>query len=563
MTTNRTKSKKDLSVIEAARQNVLATFPLKNISDKLPLAASGSFSSPLAGSSSPVKVPSKKHTQVSPSVVSTTSKSPKIFNNRPVNKLVFLVLTTSTTTSTTTTSQITAKVKNSKKQQQAVATAMITPNPFVVPDKIFSKISTAATSPLPNMDGNSSGTSPKMGQDQLLAVLSDVVLSSRLLPIPVAKQFINLDDLKNWADQMEMESTRFSGWVVSNLVPGATFKIKIALLSSLFQLLPGCIGLKSSLNDATKVVISDKIFLTTLKIAQSSGVASVSSFSLSVVLHNVPLGIFSDDIKTTFGIFGVVTSVKKDSVRILPIANQKEVIFTRDAFKAKLVNLPFGCTAFEISNLVFQVGGCTCFIPRSSKSYQFVTSGGKLLGVAAAIGAAAFVVPPGAAAADMELNLGGSPNTTTPVLPAVLSVPNTAVESRLASLKSHLSELSVLIKSLVESVNALVVLVTKLLSTSFAVDVSVKECVNGLVKQNKDLAAVVTVMQKRLTHLETISEQICLENGSDVDDMVDNVNEDDDEDKDFLVYNNIFDVMMYLWEDQSSRIKSNPDQTAK
>ncbi|KAG9303082.1 hypothetical protein G9A89_005040 [Geosiphon pyriformis] len=113
-----------------------------------------------------------------------------------------------------------------------------------------------------------------MGQDQPLAVLSDVVFSGRSLPIPVAKQSINPDDFKIWADQMEMESTvsppvsgaangsawenvndyqRFSGWVASNLVSGAIFKIKMTLLSSLFQLLFGCIELKSVSQDAVKL----------------------------------------------------------------------------------------------------------------------------------------------------------------------------------------------------------------------------------------------------------------------------------------------------------------------
>ncbi|KAG9297652.1 hypothetical protein G9A89_011167 [Geosiphon pyriformis] len=419
MTTNRAKSKKvanitfsivtnkvstqeGLSVIEAAKQNVLATFPLKNNSNKLLLVASGSFSFPLAGSSSSVKVFSKRHTQISPSVVFTTSKSPKIFNNRLVNKLVFPALTILTTTSTTTASQMAAKAKNPKKQQQAVTTAMVTPNPFVVPDEIFSKIFTAAASPIPDMDGNSSGTSPKMDQDQPLAVLSDVVLSNRSLPIPVAKQSINPDNLKDWTDQIEMEST----------VPLSQFLVYLMLVL-------GCIGLKSvsqdavklfcvefasqkCLNSATKVAISDEVFLTTLKIAWSSEVASVSSPSLLVALCDIPLSVSSDDIKSALGIFGVVTSVKlkpaglwqyavvnfkdissaaaalfnwsvlvrKDSVRIFPIANQKKVISSRDAFKTKLVNLLFGCTVFEISDLVSQVGGCTCFIPRFLNSYR-------------------------------------------------------------------------------------------------------------------------------------------------------------------------------------------------
>ncbi|KAG9297664.1 hypothetical protein G9A89_011179 [Geosiphon pyriformis] len=234
MTTNRAKSKKvanvtfpivtnkvstqeGLSVIEAARQNILATFSLKNTSDKLSLMASGLFSLPLAGGFFSVKIPSKRHIWISPSIVSTISKSPKIFNNRPVNKLVFPAFTTLITT-TTTASQMAAKAKNSKKQQQTVTTAMVTPNPFVVPDEILDKISTAAASLLSDMDGNSSSTSSKMGQDQLLAVLSKVVLSGRSSPIPVAKQSINPDDLKDWADQIKMKSTVPSQFLVLLIV---------------------------------------------------------------------------------------------------------------------------------------------------------------------------------------------------------------------------------------------------------------------------------------------------------------------------------------------------------
>ncbi|KAG9294463.1 hypothetical protein G9A89_001968 [Geosiphon pyriformis] len=576
--TNKVLTQEGFSIIEAARQNVLATFLLKNTSNKQPLVVSDLFSLSLASSSSPVKVPSKKHIRVSPSVVSTTSKSPKIFNNRPVNKLVFPVFTTFTTTSTTTALQMAAKAKISKKQQQAVATAMVTLNLFVVPDEIFSKIFTAAASFLPDMDDNNSSTSSKMGQDQPLAVLPDVILSSRSLPIPVAKQSINPDDLKDWADQMKMESTvsppvsdaadggawenvngcqRFSGWVASNLVPGATFKIKMALLKSL--------------NSATKVAISDEVFLTTFKIARSSGVVSVSFLSLSIVLHDIPLGIFFDDIKTTLGIFGVVTSVKlkpvglwqyavvnfkntssiattlsnwsvlirKNSVRILPIVNQKEIISSRDAFKAKCQDL---------DHLTIN---CKKSPPHSPKLSSNTSDGPKIFKLLFARSksyakAAAFVVPPSAAAANMNLDLSGSPKTTSPMVPAVSSVPNSAVESRLASLESHLSELSVLIKSLVELVSVLVALVTKLLFTLSAVDGSVKKCVDELAKQNKELAAVATMMQKRITHLEKICEWTCLEDRSDVDNMVDDINNNDYEDKNFSVYDNIFDVMMHL-----------------
>ncbi|KAG9301538.1 hypothetical protein G9A89_008390 [Geosiphon pyriformis] len=481
-------------------------------------------------------------------------------------------------------SQMAIKAKNSKKQQQAVTTAMVTPNLFVVSDEIF-----------------------------------------------LAKQSINPDDLKDWADQMEMESTVSSpvsgaadgsAWENVNVF-GATFKIKMALLGSLFQLLPGYIGLKSVLQDAeslsgaTKVAISNEVFLTTLKIVLSSGVDSLFSLSLSVALHDVSLSTSSNDIKTALGIFGVVTSVKlkpaglwqyavvnfkdifsaavalfhwsvlvkKDSVRIFSIANQKEVISSRNTFKAKLVNLPFGCTVFEISNLVSQKTPecCCCYrcqdlnhlavdckmLPSLPPKLPSNSSGGpknfkpSFVGSKSYAKTAVFVVPPGAAAANMDLDLSGSLKSATPMLPTVPSVFNTAVESRLASLESYLSELFVLIKSLVESVGALVALITKLLSTLSAIDVLVKKCVNELVKQNKDLAAVASVTQKKMTCFEKICEQVCLENGSDVDDMIDNVDDDNDEDKDFSVYNNIFNIMMHLWEDQSFRIKSSLDQTAK
>ncbi|KAG9299989.1 hypothetical protein G9A89_009717 [Geosiphon pyriformis] len=219
---------------------------------------------------------------------------------------------------------------------------------------------------------------------------------------------------------------------------------------------------------------------------------------------------------------------------------------------------PICNTAFEISDLVFQVGGCTCFIPCFPESYQYQCFAvvifdsleslnvAVLLDVTAATGvkdlnhlavdckklpplppklssntsddpkvfklsfarskfyakAAVFVVPLVAVAANMDLDLNSPSKTTTPMLSAVSFVSNSAVESRLASLESHLSELFVFIKSLVEPVGTLVVLVTKLLSTPPTVNVSVKECVAGLARQNKGLAAVASMIQKKITHLE-------------------------------------------------------------
>ncbi|KAG9290707.1 hypothetical protein G9A89_011670 [Geosiphon pyriformis] len=455
----------------------------------------------------------------------------------------------------------------------------------------------------------------------------------------------------------------------------------MALLGSLFQLLPGCIGLKSvsrdavklfcvefasqkCLNGATKVAISDEVFLTTLKIAQSSGVASVSSPSLSVALHDIPLGISSDDIKSALGIFGVVTSVKlkpaglwqyavvnfkdissaaaalsnwsvlvrKDSVRILSIANQKEIISSRDAFKAKLVNLPFGCTAFEISDLVSQVGGHTCFIPHSPDSYQHQhfavvtfdsleslnaavsktgilcgcriwwetpgchhcyrcqsldhlavdckvlpllppklfsnSAGGPIIFKSSLVGAKSYakattsVVLPVAVAADMV----PPPKLWCCCcrLPVASSGSDVAVNARLASLETQLSELSLLIKSIVEPVGSLVALVTTLLSTPPVMAEAMKETVIGLGNQIKAVRAVASVLQKEVGALKLRSEKVHYNISDDEDMDDDDDNDDDDGDaKDFSVYDDTFDAMMELWEVQSSNIKSDPDQTAK
>ncbi|KAG9292545.1 hypothetical protein G9A89_006916 [Geosiphon pyriformis] len=430
---------------------------------------------------------------------------------------------------------------------------------------------------------------------------------------------------------------KFSGWVASNLVPGATFKIKMALLNSLFQLLPGCIGLKSvsrdavklfcvefasqeCLNGTIKVAISDEVFLTTLKIAQSSEMAFVSSLSLSITLRNVSLGASSDNIKSALSIFRVVTSVKlkpaglwqyavvsfknifsaaaalsnwsvlvrKDSVRILSITNQKKVIFSSDAFKAKLVNLPFGCTAFEISDLVFQVGGlmtfgsleslnaaetlgcCRCYrcqsldhlavdckvLPPFPPKLFSNSAGGSIIFKSFLIKAKSYakavtsVVPPVAAATDMGLTSSISLRVVVLLLPVVSSGSDVAVNIRLASLEIQLSELSLLIKSIVEPVGFLVALVTMLLSTPPVMAEAMKKSVIGLRNQIKAVCAMAFMLQKEVGALKLRSEKVHY-NISDDEDMDDNNDNNDDGDaKDFL-------------EVQSSNIKSDPDQTAK
>ncbi|KAG9295126.1 hypothetical protein G9A89_006107 [Geosiphon pyriformis] len=257
---NKISTRRALFIVEATRQNILEVFLLPNNYDKLPLIVTEATFSSLAGFL-PVKVLSKRHTWVSLSVASTPTKSSKMFNNRPVNKLVFsFIASISGAVSTTSSKKMVKKTKSSEKWRQSLAFTIITPNPFVVLNEILDKISVAL-----------SGMLSKIGQDQPLAVLPNVVSSSRSSPVLETKQssFVELPVLENWADQIETELSpslvsgaisggvwetitscqRFAGWVASTLVPGATFKIKLAHVKAVFQSVHGFLDAKSVSKD--------------------------------------------------------------------------------------------------------------------------------------------------------------------------------------------------------------------------------------------------------------------------------------------------------------------------
>ncbi|KAG9300741.1 hypothetical protein G9A89_023539 [Geosiphon pyriformis] len=186
---------------------------------------------------------------------------------------------------------------------------------------------------------------------------------------------------------------RFAGWVASTLVPGATFRIKLAYVKTVFQSVHSFLGAKSVSKDNVKlfcmefapqqsleavflVELTSSVHLTTLKITKFLVVSESGSFFAAVALRNILLDVFAANIKLALSVFDSAVSVlkhwsvlvNKNSVRILPLVNQNETILFRDKFKAKLVNLPLGCTTFEISDMISQVGGQTCFIPHSPDS---------------------------------------------------------------------------------------------------------------------------------------------------------------------------------------------------
>ncbi|KAG9285915.1 hypothetical protein G9A89_013340 [Geosiphon pyriformis] len=358
---NKISTKGALFVVEATRQNVLEAFFLSSNHNKLPLIATEATSSSLAGFS-PVKVSLKKHTWVSPSIAFTLTKSPKVFNNRPINKLVFpfidLIPGASNTISL---KKIVKKTKSSEKWGQSLASAIVTPNPFVVPNEILDEI--------------------------------PIALSGTLsLPVLEAKQFpsIGLSVLENWADQIETElsSSLVSGaisGVVFTLVSDITFKIKLAYVKALFQSVHGFLNAKSvskdnvklfcvefasqvSLEAAFLVELASSVHLATFKIAKSLVISESGSLSAAVALHDMPLGVSTANIKMALSVFGSVTRVvlkstgiwqyvvvyfeklnsavsalnywsvlvDKNSVRILSLVNQNETILSCDKFKTKL-----------------------------------------------------------------------------------------------------------------------------------------------------------------------------------------------------------------------------------
>ncbi|KAG9291853.1 hypothetical protein G9A89_012138 [Geosiphon pyriformis] len=359
---NKISTRGAFSVVEATKQNVLEAFLLLSNHNKLPLVVTEATSSSLAGFSS-VKVLLKRHIWVSSSIASTPTKSPKVFNNRPVNKLVFLSIAFTSDAANTSSSK-------KMKSKQLLVSAIVTPNLFVVSNKILNEIFII-----------SFGTLSKIGLDQPLAVLSNVVFSSKSLLVLEAKQFLPVGSsvFGNWTDQIETESSpflvssaisdnawrtitshqRFAGWVASTLVLVLKDNVKLFYMEFASQVFLKAVFL---------VEFTSSVHLATLKIAKSLVVSESGSLSVAVALHDVPLSVFAADIKTALNVFGSITCVVlkpvgiwqyvvvyfkkldstvsvlnywsvlvgKNSVRILLLVNQNETILSHDKFKAKL-----------------------------------------------------------------------------------------------------------------------------------------------------------------------------------------------------------------------------------
>ncbi|KAG9286215.1 hypothetical protein G9A89_014201 [Geosiphon pyriformis] len=482
---NKISTRGALSVVEATRQNVLKAFPLPSNRNKLSLVATEATSLSLTGFS-PVKVPLKRHTWVSPSVAFILTKSPKVFNNRSVNKLVFLsIASTSGAASIISLKKIVKKTKSSEKWRQLLASAIITPNSFVVLNEILDEISVASSSML-----------SKMGQDQLLAVLPNMMSSGRLSLVLEAKQSfsVGLSVLGNWADQMKTESSppletitshqRFAGWMASTLVSGATFKIKLAYFKTVFQLVHGFLGAKSVSKDNVKlfcvefasqvsleavflVELTSFVHLATLKIARSLVISKFGSLSAAVVLYNVLLGVSAANIKTAFNVFGGVACVvlKPAGLNFVVSAlNHWSVLVDKDSIRIFPLSPDSGCYL------------CFTLVTFGSQAdMDFVVAKTGYLAIDCEVASSPFsktskVFKPCFVGFLSYVKASDPPVMSEfPFLVAFASpvaIVNPAVGSRLDSLEKQISDLAALVKSIVEPVGSLVALVSHLLDNN-------------------------------------------------------------------------------------------------
>ncbi|KAG9306893.1 hypothetical protein G9A89_002562 [Geosiphon pyriformis] len=257
---NKISTKEAFFVVKAIRQNILEAFSLSSNCKKLSLIATEATSLSLAGFSL-VKVLLKRHTWVSSSVVFTLTKSPKVFNNKLVNKLIFLSIASIFGAFSTSSKKIVKKTKSSEKWRQLLASAIVTPNSFVVPNEISNKISVV-----------SSGILFKIGQNQLLAVLPNVSVHGFLDAKSVSKDNVKL------------------------------FCMKFA-----FQ---------NFLDAVFLVELTSSVHFATLKIAKFLIVSESGSPSAAIALHNVPLGVSAANIKMALGVFGEIFCIQLRSAGI-------------------------------------------------------------------------------------------------------------------------------------------------------------------------------------------------------------------------------------------------------
>ncbi|KAG9299985.1 hypothetical protein G9A89_009713 [Geosiphon pyriformis] len=269
-----------------------------------------------------------------------------------------------------------------------------------------------------------------MGQDQPLTVLPNVVSSGKSSPVLEAKQ------------SSPVGCQRFAEWVVSTLVPSATFKIKLVHVKTVFQSVHGFLDAKSVSKDNVKlfcvkfasqqsleavflVEFTSFVCLATLKIAKSLVVSESGSFPAAVVLCDIPLSVSAANVKLALSVFGSVTRVV---LKPAGIWQYVVVYFKKLDFAVSVLKHCQDWYSKEMPYLIFK----SHFVGSASYVKTAAPSGFSEFPSLVALSAASAADP--------------------------------VVGSRLDSLEKQISDLAALVKSIVEPVGSLVALVFHLLN---------------------------------------------------------------------------------------------------
>ncbi|KAG9284708.1 hypothetical protein G9A89_002939 [Geosiphon pyriformis] len=459
------------------------------------------------------------------------------------------------------------KTKSSEKWEQLLVSAIVIPNPFVVSNEILDEISVVL-----------SDTSSKIGLDQPLLVLPNVVSSGRSLPVLEAKQSfpVGLSVLVNWTDQIETESS---------------FPLAV------FQSVHGFLGAKSVSKDNVKlfcmeftsqtsldavflVELTSSVCLITLKIAKSLVVSESGSSSAAVVLCDMPLSVSAADIKTAFSVFGMVIHVVLKSAGIWQyvVVYFEKLDFAMSAlnywFKAKLVNFPPGCTVFEISNMISQVGGRSCFIPWSPNSGHYLHFALVTFGFQADLDLV--IANTGHLAVDCKVALSLFPKAPKMFKPhfvgslsyaktfalsvmsdfsslvafvSPVAVVDPVVRSRLDSLEKQISDLAALVKSIVEPVGFLVVLVSHFFDDNAVKTVKLEKNFLSMKYASNNFANLLVGVSKDIACFRSEVDF----SGIDYDDM--------QAAKPFFLSENTVKHVIALWRMSNAKIRSSVEST--
>jgi len=206
---------------------------------------------------------------------------------------------------------------------------------------------------------------------------------------------------------------RHRAWIAEQALPEKDTKTNIKYVNSHFHQMQGFIRSKSITYDKLKYICLEFSSLKALNNAANieinkTHITNVSPIppsttkpELTVALRDVPIGTTQEQIQATMSKFGQITKINQriiskwlyttvqyeteaaaksaieewstllgtDRIRILPLLDQPTILEQRDAHTAKLVNLPYDTTAYELEDMIQSINGKSCYIPRSPVRY--------------------------------------------------------------------------------------------------------------------------------------------------------------------------------------------------